>query len=70
MTAKSGSSNDGAERRNKLNRKLRTAFLKGAEEHSRRSLGRGLTAEKIDRVIRRYPGDVADEVEPLKPTEL
>ena len=40
-----------------LNRRLRQASLQGAEENSRRRLGRGLTAEELERVLRRYPGD-------------
>jgi hypothetical protein len=46
------------ERRHRLNKRLRQAFLEGAEEDSRRRLGRGLTAEELERVLRRYPGDV------------
>ena len=34
------------ERRERLNLRLRAAFLEGAEEVSRRRLGRGLTAEE------------------------
>lgn len=41
-----------------LNETLRAAFLAGAEEDSRRRLGRGLTREELERVLRRYPGDV------------
>ena len=33
------------ERRERLNKLLRQAFVEGAEEDSRRRLGRGLTAE-------------------------
>jgi hypothetical protein len=47
---------DGDERR-QLNARLRAAFLEGAEEDSRRRLGRGLTAKELERVLRRYPGD-------------
>jgi len=43
------------ERRRRLNERLRQAFLEGAEEDSRRRLGRGLTAEELERVLRRYP---------------
>jgi hypothetical protein len=46
------------ERRARLNQRLRQAFLEGAEEDSRRRLGRGLTAEELERVLRRYPGDI------------
>ena len=45
------------DRRARLNLRLRRAFLEGAEEDSRRRLGRGLTAEELERVLRRYPGD-------------
>ena len=39
-------------------RRLRVAFIAGAEERSRRELGRGLSEEELERVLRRYPGDV------------
>jgi hypothetical protein len=42
----------------RLNERLRAAFIEGAEEESRRRLGRGLTREELERVLRRYPGDV------------
>jgi hypothetical protein len=48
------------ERRERLNRRLRAAFLEGAEEDSRRRLYRGLTVEELKRVLRRHPGDVAE----------
>jgi hypothetical protein len=41
-----------------LNRRLRIAFIAGAEERSRRELGRGLSEEELERVLRRYPGDL------------
>ena len=44
------------ERRERLNRRLRAAFLDGAEEDSRRRLGRGLTAEELEVVLGRYRG--------------
>lgn len=47
-------------RRRELNRKLRRAFLEGAEERSQRELGRGLTTAELDRIIRRYPGDLPE----------
>ena len=37
---------------------LRAEFVAGAEEDSRRRLGRGLTAEELERVLRRYPRDL------------
>lgn len=43
----------------RLNQRLRQAFLAGAEEDSRHRPGRGLTAEELVRVLRRYPGDIA-----------
>jgi hypothetical protein len=46
------------EARTSLNLRLRAAFIAGAEEDSRRRLGRGLTREELERVLRRYPGDV------------
>jgi len=48
------------EHREGLNKRLRQAFLDGAEEDSRRRLGRGLTAEELERVLWRYPGDVLE----------
>ncbi len=47
-------------RRKELNRKLRRAFIEGAEERSQRELGRGLTEEELHRVLRRYPGDLPE----------
>jgi hypothetical protein len=49
-----------ASRRSALNRRLRIAFIAGAEEDSRSTLGRGLTDEELRRVLRRYPGDVSE----------
>jgi hypothetical protein len=45
-------------RRQGLNRRLRQEFLEGAEETSRRVLGRGLTEDKLLRILPRYPGDL------------
>ena len=50
------------ERRARLNRRLRQAFIEGAEVDMRRLLGRGLTAEELERVLRRYPGDVGADL--------
>jgi len=47
-----------ASRRSALNRRLRVAFIAGAEERSRETTGRGLTDEELGRVLRRYPGDL------------
>ena len=49
---------DSASRRSALNRRLRIAFISGAEEDSRSSLGRGLSEKELERVVRRYPGDL------------
>ena len=48
------------ERRAELNRRLRLAFVAGADEQSRRAIGRGLTDAELRRVLRRYPGDVTE----------
>lgn len=47
-------------RRAELNRKLRQEFVAGAEERSRRELGRGLTPDELERVLKRYPGDLPE----------
>ena len=47
-----------AEHRRHLNRQLRAAFLAGAEEDAQRRLGRGLSAEELQKVLRQYPGDL------------
>ena len=41
-----------------LDKRLRAAFVEGAEEDSRRRLGRGLTADEQERVLWHYPGDI------------
>jgi hypothetical protein len=38
--------------------RLRAEWIAGADEHSRRRLGRELTADELERVLRRYPGDM------------
>jgi hypothetical protein len=43
-------------RRRERGRRLRLAFLEGAEKQSRDGLGRGLTHEELRRVIGRFPG--------------
>jgi hypothetical protein len=45
-------------RHQRLNERLRAEFVAGAGEESRRRLGRGLTRGELERVLRRYPGDV------------
>jgi hypothetical protein len=49
---------DDRTRLDEFNRKLRLAFVAGAEEQSRDALGRPLDAHELDRVLRRYPGDI------------
>jgi len=51
------------DRRGRLNKRLRQAFIDGAEANSRRRLGRGMTAEELERVLRRYPGDAGERRE-------
>jgi hypothetical protein len=51
-----------SDERIRLNQRLRQAFIDGAETDSRRRLGRGLTAEELERVLRRYPGDVGADL--------
>lgn len=46
--------------RPEVNRRLRAAFVEGAEERSRETLGRGLTDEELRRIMRRYPGDLPE----------
>jgi hypothetical protein len=46
--------------RDKLNRKLRQAFVESVEERSHKALGRGLTKEELERVLRPYPGDLQE----------
>ena len=47
-----------------LNRRLRQAYLQGAEEDSQKRLGRGLTGEELERALRHYPGDVPESRKP------
>ena len=49
---------DPADWQRQMNLRLRVEFIAGAEEDSRQRLGRGLTKEELERVLRRYPGDV------------
>ena len=41
-----------------IDRRGRAAFVEGAEERSRTVEGRPLTAYELERVTKRYPGDV------------
>ncbi len=42
----------------RLRERLRAEFIAGAEEDSRRRTGQPMTAEELERVLRRYPGDL------------
>ncbi len=44
--------------RRRLNERLRIEWLAGAEKEWRRRIRRSMTAEELDWVLRRYPGDV------------
>lgn len=46
------------QRRRRLRERLRAEYIAGAEEEWRTRTGRPMTAEELDRVLRRYPGDV------------
>jgi hypothetical protein len=39
-----------------LDARLRAAYLAGAEEYTRATLGRGLTPDELAGVLRRFPG--------------
>jgi hypothetical protein len=45
-------------RRGRLDERLRDAFIAGAEEHSRETRGRRLAADELQRILRRYPGEL------------
>jgi hypothetical protein len=51
------------DRRERLNQRRRAEFIEGAEEDSRRRLGRGLTREELERILWHYPGDVVERME-------
>jgi len=42
--------------------RFRLAYLDGAEEQWRERLGRGLTEDEVELVIRRFPSDQQDEI--------
>jgi hypothetical protein len=48
---------DPAEWQRRLNLRLRAELIAGAEEWRKRT-GWPMTAEELERVLRRYPGDV------------
>jgi len=45
-------------RRQRFKERARLEYLAGAEENWRRRTGRPRTAEELERVLRRYPGDI------------
>jgi len=45
------------ERRADFNCRLRAAFIEGAEQDSLQRLGRGMTAQELERLLARYPRD-------------
>ena len=44
-------------RRQRFQERARMEYLAGAEQNSRRRLGRGLTEDELKLVLRLYPGD-------------
>ena len=49
---------DRADWQRHMNRRLRAEFIAGAEEEWRKRVGRPMTAEELERELRRYPGDI------------
>jgi hypothetical protein len=47
--------------RHEFNRRLRIAFIAGAEDRSRQDWGRGLTETELRAILEHYPGDLASE---------
>jgi hypothetical protein len=47
-----------AEGRRRLNGRLRAEFTAGAETEWLKRTGRLMTADELERVLRRYPGDL------------
>jgi len=45
---------DAGEHRRRLDERLRAAYIEGAEDDSMRRLGRGLTPDELDGVLRRF----------------
>ena len=41
-----------------MNLRLRAEYIAGAEEDWCKRTGRPMTAQELERVLRRYPGDV------------
>jgi hypothetical protein len=45
------------DRRERLRERARAEFVAGAEDEHRRLTGRSMTAEELERALRRFPGD-------------
>ena len=45
-------------RRQRFKERARMEYVAGAEEDWRKRTGRQMTAEELQRVLRRYPGDM------------
>jgi hypothetical protein len=48
-------------RRQRFKERAKLEYLAGAEADWRLKTGRSMTAEELERAIRRYPGDAADQ---------
>jgi hypothetical protein len=48
---------DQQQRRRRLNERLRAEFIAGPEAEWRKRTGRPMTAEELEQVLRRYPGN-------------
>jgi hypothetical protein len=44
-------------RRQRFKERARMEYIAGAEEDCRRRMGRPMTAEELERALRRYPGE-------------
>jgi hypothetical protein len=49
---------DPADGQRQMNLRLQAEFMAGAEEEWRKRTGRPMTADDLERVLRRYPGDL------------
>ena len=54
---------DPAIHRLRLNERLRAEFVAGAELEWRRRTGRPMTRDELERVLRRYPGDLSQPLD-------
>jgi len=52
---------DLSDRRRHLNERLRAEYKAGAKAEWRKRIGRPMTGEELERVLRRYPGRIAPE---------